>query len=102
MSKQEITLGDLLQRGDCMLVMETSKGKSVTLDVRRSKKPTLEEAQKAVGGFIEIPRDDDLCQLVVNEEGLILDLPENPAASIIAGCEIRGNAMLLAGKARME
>ena len=37
----------------------------------------LEEIQKIVGGFIEIVRMHDDLVMVVNEEGLLLDLPYN-------------------------
>ena len=62
-------------------------------------RPSLEEAQEAVGGFIEmIPVDHG--QLLVNEEGLIMSLPLNPTASQIAGRPIVGNALLLKGDAQ--
>tara|TARA_B100000214_G_C23954340_1_gene622021 strand:- start:1287 stop:1511 length:225 start_codon:yes stop_codon:yes gene_type:complete len=64
-----------------------------------TRSPSLEEAQKAVGGFVEVlPVQDG--QLLVNEEGLILSLPSNPSASQIAGQPIVGNALLLKGAAR--
>lgn len=47
--------------------------------------PTFEEAQRIVGGYIEyvpLPRGV-LIELIVNEEGLLLDLPYNSAASAI-------------------
>ncbi len=62
-------------------------------------RPSLEEAQEAVGGFIEmIPVEHG--QLLVNEEGLIMSLPLNPTASQIAGRPIVGNALLLKGDAQ--
>ena len=62
-------------------------------------RPSLEEAQEAVGGFIEmIPVEHG--QLLVNEEGLIMSLPLNPTASQIAGRPIVGNALLLKGAAQ--
>lgn len=62
-------------------------------------RPSLKEAQEAVGGFVEVlPVQDG--QLLVNEEGLILSLPSNPTASEIAGQPIVGNALLLKGNAR--
>jgi len=80
-----------------------------TLQIRHdhpSLRPTLEEAQQYVGGLVEIApvlnseyRD---AQLLVNEEGLVHDLPPNVLASIFAGYEIRGNAMILLGDARWD
>ena len=62
-------------------------------------RPSLEEAQEAGGGFIEmIPVEHG--QLLVNEEGLIMSLPLNPTASQIAGRPIVGNALLLKGDAQ--
>jgi len=59
--------------------------------------PTLKEAQKIVGGYVEIvfcPYSPDL-QLLVNENGLGLSLPLNPEASLIAGQNIVGPAIVL-------
>lgn len=43
----------------------------------------LEELQKFVGGYIEIIRLDEKYQMVCNEEGKILGLPYNYAATRI-------------------
>lgn len=56
---------------------------------------SLEWLQKAVGGFIEIVRGVGLPEggyLVVNEEGLFLDLPLNPVASFLYSA---GNAPIV-------
>ena len=45
---------------------------------------TLEEMQKCVGGYIELIYLNDGMVLVVNEEGLILNLPYNERATIFA------------------
>lgn len=67
--------------------------------IMTTSRPSLEEAQEAVGGFVEmIPVQHG--QLLVNEEGLIMSLPPNPTASQIAGRPIVGNAMLLKGAAQ--
>ncbi len=64
-----------------------------------TRRPSLEEAQNAVGGFVEVlPVQDG--QLLVNEEGLILRLPFNPTASQMAGRPIVGKALLLKGEAQ--
>jgi len=57
---------------------------------------TLEEIQEAVGGLVQIVstkyNDDKI--LVVNEEGLIHNLPLNWRATELAGQPIVGNALL--------
>ena len=61
--------------------------------------PSLEEAQKVVGGYVEIiPVSDG--QLIVNEEGRLMGLPGNPLASEVAGQPIVWNALLLMGAAK--
>lgn len=60
----------------------------------------LEDAQKLVGGWVELIQLDEGHQLLVNEEGLLRKLPPNPLASIIAMRLIVGNAVLLIGGAR--
>ncbi len=64
-----------------------------------TRSPSLEEAQNAVGGLVEMLAVQD-GQLLVNEEGLILRLPSNPTASQMAGRPIVGNALLLKGDAQ--
>ena len=68
------------------------------------RKFTLEQAQKLVGGYIEFVRmvDDALC-LVVNEEGLIFNLPLNHKATRLVHPDvlhngIRGNAIIVTRK----
>tara|TARA_Y100001973_G_scaffold31779_1_gene47945 strand:- start:85 stop:318 length:234 start_codon:yes stop_codon:yes gene_type:complete len=70
-----------------------------TTTTMTTSRPSLEEAQEAVGGFVEvIPVERG--QLLVNEEGLLMSLPLNPTASQIAGRPIVGNALLLKGDAQ--
>jgi len=62
-----------------------------------SKQPSLEELQETVGGWIEIvPADcgDTVLDLIVHEEGKLLNLPYNPKASEYAGRPIVGTAVL--------
>ena len=56
---------------------------------------TLNELQKYVGGFIEIvsPAGCINDRLVVNEEGLMMDLAPNTAATCLAGVPIVGDAV---------
>jgi hypothetical protein len=73
---------------------------------------TLEEMQDAVGGYIEmvplstklivggdhLSKDDGQVYMIVNEEGLILDLPYNSYASQISGQQVKGNALFIKAK----
>jgi hypothetical protein len=63
-------------------------------------KPTLEEAQKLVGGYVEIVDLVDGSQMLVNEEGLLQNQTLNMEASSIAGRHIVGDAIILVGKAK--
>lgn len=65
------------------------------------RQPTLEELQKFVGGNIELVYLQNGDHLIVNEEGLLLQLKKNHEASEIAGQTIVGNALVLKGKARL-
>jgi hypothetical protein len=53
---------------------------------------SLEELQNFVGGYIEYVRTSGNV-LVVNEEGLLRGLPPNPAASLLCGRFIVGDAV---------
>jgi hypothetical protein len=64
--------------------------------------PTLEKAQEIVGGFVEmvlIP-DDTNVQVLVNEEGLLENLPVNTEASELCGQKIVGPVLVLKGDAK--
>lgn len=66
-------------------------------------KMTLTELQQFVGGYIEqVPSNQPHRALIVNEEGLLDNLPTNSPASIfvapgtlVIGGLIRGNALLI-------
>jgi len=66
-------------------------------------KPSLEELQSLVGGYIEviIPRlkPDEETNYVVNEEGSLKNLPPNKKAEELTGVPIVGNMVVLAKKA---
>ena len=65
-------------------------------------KPTLEEAQEIVGGYVEMvhsPNNTDI-QILVNEEGLLTGLPFNKEATELCGTGIVGNAVILKGDAK--
>jgi len=70
--------------------------------------PSLEEAQKIVGGPVEIAptpahrmniQMNEKQMILVNENGKLLDLPYNKLASYIAGMHLLGNAIILTGDA---
>lgn len=56
----------------------------------------LDELQRAVGGYIEtLTLIPGKAVMIVNEEGRILGLPVNPAASSLAGTLIVGTALIV-------
>ena len=72
-----------------------------TTKILENYQPTLEEAQKEVGGLVEMLEFSE-GQLLFNEEGRLKGLPHNPTASEIAGQDIVGNALFLKGSAKWE
>ena len=74
------------------------------LHLFKDKPPTLEEAQAIVGGLVEmVPlMNPENMQLIVNEEGLMHDLPVNTQASMIAGRRLVGPAIVLEGDAMWD
>lgn len=68
---------------------------------KRKDRPTLEAAQAIVGGYVEMvrPTNGMKMQILCNEDGQMLRLPFNMAASAYAGRLIVGNAILLTGEA---
>lgn len=56
---------------------------------------TLDEMQGYVGGFIEIHMLGDGRWIVINEEGIFLDLPPNPTATIMAPHLVTGDTGIL-------
>lgn len=73
---------------------------NATTTILKEASPSLEAAQKAVGGPVEMVTLRDGRQVLVNEEGLWLGLPVNYEASALCGRVIVGNALVLEGKAR--
>ena len=69
----------------------------------KDKRPTL-EAQAIVGGLVEmVPlMNPEKMQLIINEEGLMHDLPVNIQASMIAGRRLVGPAIVLEGDAMWD
>jgi hypothetical protein len=72
-----------------------------------TKRPTLEEAQKIVASglsgrhLIQFAPIGGPAQVVVNEEGLLYDLPLNEHMSALAGMPLVGDGLVLRGKFRM-
>lgn len=62
------------------------------------KRPTLEEAQAFVGGYVEMIMVDGT-QVLINEGGKGLRLPMNEAATMYCNQPIVGPAMVLSGEA---
>jgi hypothetical protein len=68
-----------------------------------SDRPTLEEAQTFVEGYVESAPSNlgpnrnayRRIQILCNEDGLSLGLPVNANASAFAGYELRGNVIVL-------
>lgn len=55
---------------------------------------SLSEMQRIVGGFIECVTLDNGQLMVVNEEGVILEMPYNKKASELFGQPIVGNVLV--------
>jgi hypothetical protein len=56
---------------------------------------SLDKLQEAVGGYIEIVTIDKEMCLVVNEEGLIMNLKKNMWASLISNRNIVGDVLFM-------
>lgn len=75
------------------------KADGTVSDVASDRKLSLEEMQKLVGGYIERVRISG-GEMYVDEEGLIKQLPLNLRASMLAGRELVGNALVFTRKVR--
>ena len=62
-------------------------------------RPTLEEAQAMVGGYVQLAMDTPSMQVLVDEDGLSKELEFNHQASELCNDFIVGNAIVLEGKA---
>lgn len=62
--------------------------------------PTLAEAQRFIGGTVELIRLGQDVQMLCNEDGRMMQLPPNDYATALAGRLIVGPVMLLEGPAR--
>lgn len=66
------------------------------------KKPTLKEAQRIVGGYVELVMLANGDQLYCDEDGISKGLGVNPKASRIARQTILGDVLILSGNAKWE
>ena len=74
------------------------------IHVFEERAPTLEEAQKLVGGLVQLvysPENPDW-QILVNEEGLLHGLPMNEEATKLCGTGIVGDAVILKNDAKWD
>lgn len=67
----------------------------------KDEKPTLEQAQALVGGLVEMIHHGDM-QILINEEGRMLELPLNQKASDMFGQPLYGPVLILEGDARWD
>jgi hypothetical protein len=67
----------------------------------KDEKPTLEQAQAIVGGWIEMITVGDM-QILFDEEGLLKQLPLNEKASEMFGRPLYGPVLILENEARWD
>ena len=67
----------------------------------KDEKPTLEQAQAIVGGWIEMITVGDM-QVLFDEEGLLKQLPLNEKASEMFGRPLYGPVLILENEARWD
>ena len=77
-----------------MALLLLTNGPTSRVQPRNGTDFTLQELQEFVGGYVDIVRLPQDQVLVVNDEGLRLDLPFNFQASIAANNHIVGDALL--------
>ena len=99
------TQNEMPKSNNKIMELEKYPPKFTTIE---DEQPSLEKAQKLVGGLVELVTLTSGDQLLINEEGLLKNLPVNEHATYIASHQsyvmmhdgIRGNAVLLKGSAR--
>jgi len=62
-------------------------------------RPTLQEAQEMIGGYVVMAVNQPDKQVLVDEDGLAKELDVNHEASFIANQRLVGNAIVLKGEA---
>lgn len=68
--------------------------------ILEDREPTLEEAQKLVGGYVELVEMPNGEQVLCNEEGLLLSFPANIEALDLTGRVFVGPVVILRHDAR--
>jgi len=97
----EVIYGKIGAFGYLAHVSELQEGQEPSTTYFQHWAPTLEQAQKEVGGMVQLLELRDGRQLLCNEEGKIHGLPFNEEATSIAdGHQIVGNAMILTDGAK--
>lgn len=71
-----------------------SDGTERNVEPRNGGDFSLSEMQRIVGGFIEIVTLKDGQLMVVNEEGMLLEMPYNQKASELYGQPVVGNVLV--------
>jgi len=77
-----------------MAMFIKSNGETKNVSPKNGNDYQLDELQNYVGGLIEIIHLGDNYIMVVNEEGLLNNLPLNINASVLSGMNIVGNVIL--------
>lgn len=67
----------------------------------REERPSLEQAQSIIGGLVEMIHVGDM-QVLVDEEGLLKQLPINEKASDMFGRPLYGPVLVLENEARWD
>ena len=67
----------------------------------REERPSLEQAQAIIGGWVEMIYVGDM-QVLVDEEGLLKQLPINEKASDMFGRPLYGPVLVLENEARWD
>lgn len=99
------TQNEMPKSNNKIMELEKYPPKFTTIE---DEQPSLEKAQELVGGLVEMITLNNGDQLLVNEEGLFKDLPENEHATYLVmhmsnvACAygIKGHVVLLKGNAR--
>lgn len=77
-----------------MATIIKTNGERISVQPKNRKDFKLGELRKVVDGYIEIVYLSDGKLMVVNEEGMPLQLPYNPVASLLAGQPIVGDVLV--------
>ena len=77
-----------------MAFIINASGEEEEIDPSNGSDFELKELQQAIGGYIQVVRLRTGKLLVVDEDGLLKNLPINTKASLLAGQSIVGTAVL--------